>query len=180
MERLSAVKFYCFDHYGAMLWDFSGSLASQYFNTWNTCIKLSWEVPRATHNYFLDYLAGGLVTAKAEIISRYSGFFRSLLSSPCKEVCVLARIVAADIRSTTAKNLKVLELETGCSDLCTPAWKMKEMMMKRQPAIPVSDVWRIPYLGKLLEERDRLVYQGQEESTDVARLQEMIDSLCIN
>ena len=45
---LKAVQVYAGDAYGAMLWDLYGVKAKQYFNTWNTCVKLSWEVPRAT------------------------------------------------------------------------------------------------------------------------------------
>ena len=42
MEVLSAVKVYCCDHYGSMLWDLQGDLATMYFNSWKTCIKLAW------------------------------------------------------------------------------------------------------------------------------------------
>ena len=53
-EVLRYVKIYCCDHYGSMLWDFQGDLANKYYNSWKTCIKLAWEVPRATHSYILD------------------------------------------------------------------------------------------------------------------------------
>ena len=80
MEILKAVKVYCCDHYGTVLWDLGGDLVRKYTNSWKTCIKLAWEVPRATHSYFLGYLSGGMVMARSELIARYSNFYKSLLS----------------------------------------------------------------------------------------------------
>ena len=53
-NMLQAVQLYAGDGYGAMLWDLYGVKANQYFNTRNTCVKLCWEVPRATHTYFVE------------------------------------------------------------------------------------------------------------------------------
>ena len=157
MEVLRAVRVYCCDHYGSMLWDLEGSMANQFYNVWNTCIKLTWGVTRATHTYLLDYLSGGLVTVKADIIGRYAGFYGSLLSSPCKEVSILARVVAKDIRSTTARNLRMLEKQTGGLTWTAPARRIRKELGSRQQAVPLQDSWRVSYLGQLLEERDRLV-----------------------
>ena len=34
MVVLRAVRLYCCDHYGSMLWDLEGNMANQYFNVW--------------------------------------------------------------------------------------------------------------------------------------------------
>ena len=54
VEVLHAVKLYVGSHYGSMLWELGSDMARQYFNAWNTCVKLTWQVPRATHTYFLE------------------------------------------------------------------------------------------------------------------------------
>ena len=47
--------------------------------------------------------------------------------------------------------------------------------------MPDEDSWRIPYLGKLLEQRDTLAYQGAAvPDEELDRVQELIDSLCSN
>lgn len=176
MEILRAVRVYCCDHYGTVLWDLRGDLAAKYTNSWKTCIKLAWKVPRATHSYFLRYLSGGLVMARSDIIARYSNFFKSLLSSPSKEVSILARVVARDIRTTTAKNLRLIEVESGGLTWEVPSWRIREGCISKEPEVPEADSWRVPYLGKLLEERDKKVYQGDTADTE----QGLIDSLCIN
>ena len=157
-----------------------GNMACQFFNSWKTCFKLAWGVPRGTHSYFLDYLSGGLISARRDILGRYVGFYQSLLSSPSKEVIILARVVAKDIRSTTARNLRLVEEETGGLSWSTSTRRIKERLMEREPVVPRGELWRIKYLGKLLEKRDTLIYQGLEESDQVELLQSLIDSLCTN
>ena len=141
-------------------------MATQYFNTWNTCVKLAWGLPRNTHTYFLDYLSGGIVSARVDILGRYLGFYRSLLSSPSREVTILARIVAKDIRSTTAKNLRLLELETDGM-----TWSASNPAVKKKLLQNGS-------LGGLLEQRDQLRYAGQEDHAQVELIQSLVDSLC--
>ena len=72
----------------------------------------------------------------------------------------------------------MLEKETGGLTWAAPELKIKEELVKREAVCEEVDSWRIPYLGKLLEERDALVYQGEEDSNQVKWLQELIDSLC--
>ena len=164
IEVLRAVNIYCCDHYGGMLWDLQGNMASQYYNSWKTCVKLAWGVPRGTHSYFLDYLSGGLVSSRRDILGRYAGFYQSLLSSSKKEVIILARIVAKDIRTTTARNLRLIEQETGGLTWSTATTRIKQKLLECEPAVPREEQWRIQFLGKLLENRDSMMYQGMEES----------------
>ena len=161
-----------------MLWDLQSDITCQYFNTWNTCIKLAWKVPRSTHRYFLDYLSGGLVSVRRDMLARYLGFYRSLLKSPCSEVRVLANIVAKDVRTTTARNLRLLEEETEGLTWVASNLRVKDMLIRGEPKVPESVKWRLPYLGKLLEQRDKLVYEGMEDSVEVVYVQSLIDSLC--
>ena len=111
------------------------------------------------------------------VLARYAGFYRSLQSSPCREVTILARMVAGDIRTTTTRNLKMHEIESGT--WAAPVGKVREGLAAGEPAVPNEDTWRISYLGKLLEERDKLVYSCDDEEK-VDNVQELNDSLCVN
>ena len=178
VEILQAVKIYCCDHYGSMLWDLQGSLARQYWNSWSTCIKLAWRIPRSTHRYFLEYLSGGMPSVETELVSRYAGFYKSLLASPNWEVNIMARIAAKDIRSVTGRNLRLIEVASNGQTWVTSKSKIKEGLRTTAVHVPPTDQWRIGLLGKLLEQRDVLIYQGHEETPLCVELQETIDSLC--
>ena len=71
-------------------------------------------------------MSGGLVTVRRDVLARFAGFYRSLLSSPCREVSILARVVARDVRTTTARNLAMLERESGGLTWMDPAEEVKE------------------------------------------------------
>ena len=89
-------------------------------------------------------------------------------------------MVAKDIRSTTAKNISLLEKETGGLTWAASAKKIRDVLGSIEKNVPVQDAWRIPYIGNLLEERDRPVYLCEVESQEVARVQGFMDSLCTN
>ena len=118
------------------------------------------------------------MSARIDILGRYLGFYRSLLSSPSREVNILARIVAKDIRSTTAKNLRLLEVETEGMTWSTSTSRVKEKLLQSKPRVPQEDHWSMKYLGNLLEQRDQLKYAGLEDGVQVELIQSLIDSLC--
>jgi hypothetical protein len=85
------------------------------------------------------------------------------------------------IRTTTAKNINVLERETGgLTWRSTPGEIRKELFNKLED-IPFTDQWRLQYLTKLLEQRDMMTYNGEVAESEVrVRAKELLDSLCIN
>ena len=73
----------------------------------------------------------------------------------------------------------MLQIESGGQTWAAPVGKVKEGLSAGEPTAPNEDTWRISYLGKLLEERDKLVYSCDDEEK-VDNVQELIDSLCVN
>ena len=82
-EVLKAVKLYAGSNYGCMLWDLGSDMATQYYNVWTTCVKLAWQVPRATRSYLVDQLlCCDLTSTRMDILARYAKFAKGLLFSP--------------------------------------------------------------------------------------------------
>ena len=99
-EVLRAVKLYAGSHYGSMLWELGSGVAQQYYNAWNTCVKLAWQVPRGTHTYFVDQLLGcDMTSVKVDILSRYCKFVRGLRTSPSMKVAVMSAVARQVIRT---------------------------------------------------------------------------------
>ena len=174
-EVLRSVKLYAGSHYGSMLWQFDGESAGQYFTSWRTCVKLAWHVPRQTHTYLVDHLlCSGLSSVRSDILSLYVKFVRGLKLGPSREVSVMFGVVAGDVRTTTGQNLNIIRLETGLDPLACSLVKVKAELGSRLEAVPDGDVWRVKYLGKLLEARGEANYEGE----DTHQLTVLIDSLC--
>ena len=164
-QILQAVKTYCFDMYGSMTWPLYSAKAKQVFNTWSTCVKLAWGVPRATHTYLVDnLLSGGIPSIRASVLARYLKFFKSVKTSPSLEVRVIANIAAADIRSSTGNNLFNLGKEAGMNLTMDNLWEMRRVLLDLKTQVPISDTWRLGCLRKFLSEKYALV--AMDEDTD--------------
>ena len=168
-----AVKVYCCDFYGSMLWDLYGDQAEQMYRTWNTCVKLAWDVPRSTDTFFKDeLLCSGLPSIRQQIRGRYPKFFRSLLDSPSLEVAVVARIVSKDAKTTTGRNLLNIKLETGLDVASAPLSQSRKLFSL--VSTPSQASWKLFLLEKYLKKRNDLDINC--ESTDF--INDLISSLC--
>ena len=140
-----------------MLWDLGSSLATQYFNAWSTRVKLTWQVPRATHRYFVDHLLScGLSSVRVDTLARYTKFVRGLLSSPSMEVSVMCGVAKQDIRSVTGANIALIMEGTGLNPAMASTVQVKEKLLRNTTEVPDMDSWRLACLGKLLTARGRV------------------------
>ena len=138
-QILKAVQVYCCDLYGSMLWNLFGEQAGQYYHSWNTCTKLVWNLPRQTHRYFVDNLLScGLPSIRSQVLNRYGNFVRSLLSSPSKEVAVVARITAMDASSITGLNVLNIRQESKVCPATGSLSLLKEFYDRAMP-VPHED-----------------------------------------
>ena len=129
-QQFQLVQLLCCDGYGSMFWELQSIRAEQFFKSWNTTVKLVWGVPRSTFTYLVEgYFAGDQTSLRNQILSRYPGFFRGLLSSPSKEVRILARMVKDDPRSTTCRNLRFLRQKTLMQQAESySSWRVKDAL----------------------------------------------------
>ena len=158
VEILRALKIYCSSFYGSMLWDLTGEGASQVFNAWTTAVKLSWDCPRDTRTYLVQQvLSCDQTTARADALTRYAKFFRSLRASTSREVATMANLVSRDIQTTTGKNLRLVEMASGLSAWDAGQERLKEAVkMKEAVTVEEHNRWRIPYLSKLLGQKQEM------------------------
>ena len=85
-----------------------------FFRSWRTCVKLAYMVPRWTKTFLVDHLlAVNLVSAREDILARFTGFVDKLATSPCREVRVLVALLKQDSRSVTGSNVALIECESG-------------------------------------------------------------------
>ena len=156
-----------------MLWELDGEMVGQYCRAWNTCVKLTHGVPRSTHTYLVEnLLAKNFLPVKTELMSRYVNFYCSLLESPSKEVKIMATLVKFDARSTTAKNLELIQKESGLDSTNLTANGVRVAV----PRVPVSEnmEWIVSLLPKLLKQRREM----ENNSLDTTYISISIDSLC--
>ena len=171
-QVLTAVQIYTCHFYGSMLWDLFGDMSGQVYRAWNTCIKLAWRIPRSSHNYVADHLAGSLPSVKKKIICQFVSFFQKLAKSSSREVRILSGVVCHNIQSVTGRNL----YNIGNLFNLDPRKDNVEVFKNTNIgySAPEEDKWRLPFLMKLLAQRRELFICEE----DTGYIDDVIDSLC--
>ena len=178
-EVLHAMKIYCSDYYGSMLWDLGGDKASQLYSAWDTAVKLTWSCPRWTRTFLMQkVLAGDLTSARTDILGRYGKFCRGLRTSVSQEIRVLFNLVSRDLQCTTGKNLKLVSDSAGLDPWTVWPRELKEALHQNQlVAIPNQELWKLEYLRSLLSQLQVAKQVAQEDR--IKYIQGLIDSLVL-
>jgi hypothetical protein len=95
-------------------------------------------------------------------------------SSSSWEVRILASIAGTDAGSVTGKNLRNLQAEFSLWPWTNSVETFKKSYRGYQ--VPGEDSWRMPLLGKLLEQR-REMFICEEDTITITGL---IESLCMS
>ena len=111
---------------------------------------------------------------RRQVLSRYVKFFRGLLSSRSKEVALVASVVSRDVRSTTGRNLWLIEEEPHLNPFTARPAEVRDRL--KLAAVPEQDIWRLGLLETYLSERRTL----ETNLEDTEQITGLIDSLCIN
>ena len=159
---------------------FGISEAQMVFRAWKTGIKISWNIPRTTHSYFVqEVLTTGLQSLEQRIFRNTAGFFQSLIDCPSPEVAVLARISARDIRSSLGKNLQRIRELTQLDPWSATKTELHAALVRGlHIETPKADTWRPRCLANLLAERSQAFFRADDN--EVCRLTSLIESLVTN
>ena len=172
-QVLNAISVYSAHFYGSNLWDLYGDMAGQVYRSWSTTVKLVWDLPRSTHNYFVDnMLAESIPSARKRILCQYVSFLQRLGKSVSKEVRLMSMIAGADVRSVVGRN--VLNLRT---EFKLDPWRDSARLFQKEykhHEVPAIDKWRLPFLRQLLETRYEMKVCEENDET----ISGLIDSLC--
>ena len=109
---------------------------------------------------------------REQLLVRYVNFFSKLRSRKATPVKFLVNIVARDIRSTTGRNLHLIQQETDLDPWVNSGKAIEEKLL-REP-VPDEDIWRLPLLCKLLMQRQEM--ELNLDNTEY--ISNLIDSLC--
>ena len=180
LEQIRATEKYCSSLYGSPLWRLDSEATRKVFNSWKTGVKVAWGVHRGCRSYLLQHvLAVDFVPMKVKLLTRFLGFFRSLLESPSREVSVAARLGARDLRTTIGQNLDLIRRVTGLDPWCVSQQTLRSVLMQTESEeIPAGDEWHCQFLVKLLD--TRLAHHCAGNTEYGIYLQSLIDSLVVN
>ena len=102
MARLFNTSFF-----GSNTWNFGSKIVNQLCRSWNSNIRVAYELPWNTHCWIVEELTGGR-HCRQMLFSRFLKFINSLLKNRRPFLRSLCKHVCKDIRTVTASNIATL------------------------------------------------------------------------
>ena len=162
------MRIYSTSFYGSMIWSLRSEDYSKLLRSFNTAIKLIWDLPHQTHKNFIEQLID-FPHLQSMLHSRYIGFVWSVKNSMKDEVKLLYNICKYDQTSVTGSNLKHLMDSYELSSV----EKLFEnrFNIARNIVNPMSenDLWKVSLLEELVEIKDgrKAVQLTKQEIEDI-------------
>ena len=170
---LHLVSIYSTALYGSPLWQLYSEEHQKLNRSWNTAVKLIWELPYATHTRLLEDLCP-VSHLEHVLLSRYIGFIQNLCKSNKEILCLIFKSCLSNYRSVTGRNLlymfKKFDIQT-INQLFNVKAKLKDM---RVYDLPDEENWKI----KLIAEICLIRKNHLEIEFDQEHLNQILDLIC--
>ena len=177
--KVRMARLYNTSFFGSNTWNFSSKIVQQLCRSWNSNIRVAYELPCNTHCWIVEDLTGGR-HCRQMLFKRFIKFVNSVLKNRRPFLRSLCKRVCKDIRTVTALNLATIQEETGL--LVLPGKTMPCELMNWRVYKPEEDKsWIMPLLSSLLEIRDErweVNFNKETEQLMPDELQTVIDGIC--
>ena len=158
---------------GSCLWDLFSREAEMLENSWNTSIRLMFDLPLQTHTWYIEPISES-THLKNILIKRFLTFVQALKSSPKLILTNLFKMISTDVQSVTGSNLRqvLLLVNKGNIGELTPADSTKIQYRQEN----TNNTWKIRMVKEIIEIKNETL---QVEHFDVDELTEVLISLCV-
>ena len=157
---------------GSCLWDLFSPEAVMMENTWNTSIRLMYDLPRQTHRNLIEPISE-TNHIRFHLIKRFLSFINQIENSPKQASKHLLKTVKHDARSTSGSNLRNILLMTDKYDVddLNPS---DARLIKYHP-LNDDETWKVNFI---LEATDVKFEQLEVDGFQLEEIEEIIDYLC--
>ena len=161
--------------YGSTLWQLNSAEHLQLNKSWNTAMKILWELPHATHTRFLESLSP-VPHLESVLTGRYLGFANGLLSSSNSIIVLLFQSCQKNINSKTGQNIWYLLNKFKVDSLVDLVQDKDNVKRARVYPLPDEEGWKVPIIKELaLHQKGHLKIDFDDNE-----LEEILDWICTN
>ena len=172
---LKLVSVYSTALYGSSVWQLDSEEHKKLCRSWNTAVKIIWDLPFATHKRFLEDMCP-VPHLESLLYSRFIGFAHSLLNSNKSILKILFTYCASNWESVTGRNLYHLSRRFECRNLSELWASQKKIQRSRVYYIQEDEKWKIG----VVEELSRVKKNLLDIEFDEDYLDEIFDYLCLD
>ena len=128
--------------YSSSLWQLSSDEHFKLTRSWNTAVKIIWDLPHSTHTRFLEYLSP-VPHLESVLTGRYIGFVGSLLRSPKPLLSLLFSSCKLDISSQTGQNIAFLLQKHNKISLMNLIKDKNTLKKAKLSTISDDEIWKM-------------------------------------
>ena len=156
---------------GSQLWKIGTKEYRKVESTFNKSVKIMYDLPWATHRYFMEPLVGSEHVSRI-LAKRYLSFIDKIRKSGKSSIIQLLDIVKKDARLTTGYNLRSIMILAGKN-------RVEDLEVGKVDfeyhKVEETEAWRIDFVQELIDLRyGDLHVPGM----DVDELKEILDYIC--
>ena len=133
---------------GSQLWGFGSREMEKLESTFNKSIKIMYDLPWATHRYFIEPLTGRPHLRKL-LMKRYLAFISKIENSKKESLRKLLKLAKSDVRTTTGGNLRLIMMQSGMGSV--DDLNVIDAESIEYHTIPEGETWRLEMLKELIE-----------------------------
>ena len=158
---------------GSCLWDLFSRESEMIENTWNTSIRLMFDLPLATHTWFIEPVSES-PHIKSVLIKRFLNFVKAIKSSSKFILRNLLNLISKDVRSITGSNLRKILLLVNKGDVneLKPADSSLIQYRKENK----MNTWKIKMVKEIIEVRNDTLIIGNLNEDE---LEDILHHLCV-
>ena len=172
LTKIKMNLIYNFHFTGSSLWNLFSREAIMLENSWNTSVRIMFDLPLQTHKYLIEPISQ-TKHLKIVLIERFLSFLNQIEKSRKKIPRQLLSFIKHDVRSTTGSNLRNILLLTdknNIDDVCRD-----DILKIKYNKIDSKDNWKVDFIGEITDVKfDQL----KVENFSKEELEEILDFLC--
>ena len=167
--KVSINLIYNFHFTGSPTWDLFCKEAVMLENTWNTAVRIMYDLPLQTHRYLIEPVSE-VKHLKFVLIERFLGFLEQIQKSRKIIPKHILNYAKSDVRSITgsnARNILLLTEKHSIDDVSK--YDIKELKLQE---IAIEDRWKINFIKEIIEIKNNQLGLNEftiDELTDILR-----------
>ena len=159
--------------YGSPLWQLYSDEHCKLNRSWNTAVKISWDLPHSTHTRFLESLCP-VTHLESVLTGRAIGFLQNLENSKKELIRLLFNSCSADLRTVTGRNLNFLLLKYGKATRKELFDDRVTIKHTRVYTLPAEENWKV----SMMEEISLMKKNHLDIEFDKDALEEILEYIC--
>ena len=167
------IKVFATSFYGSILWQLNSAEHEKLTRSWNTTVKIIYDLPFGTHKRFVESLTN-VPHLQSVLHSRFNGFVEGLINSSKCEVKIFMNTVKFDKSSRIGQNIDLLLTKYDATSLAELVSSKKKVQRLHVNELEENEELKINLIEEISLARKGLINLDFEKKV----MEDILEQLC--